>query len=378
MKIGVDAAVLHEPLMGIPRVVREVLRVLQGNDPENDYYLYSKLDFDFPLPNPRWHKCLHPRVPYLLGSLYLKQGLSQAGAAESLDVFWCTRSHMFPMGLPSTVARVLTVYDIVWRLYPETMERVNHFAIKLFAERGIRQAHRIISISESTRRGLMEILRTPGDKIEVVHLGVSAGFSARDREGARRFIAEKYGTSTDYICAVGSVEPRKNLITLIEAIRILRDRDQLRHQLVIAGGSGWKNSNIYASVAELGLTEREVKFLGWVPDEDLPSVYSGAAMFVFPSLYEGFGIPLLEAMACGTPIIASNTSSVPEVVGDAAILVSPNRSEEFADAIVKLTGDAVLSSSLVQKGLKRAREFTWEGAALKVLRIFQEARAAVA
>ena len=377
MRIGVDAVALHEPQMGIPRSVREVLLALQKIDPENQYFLYSRFDFDFPLANPRWRKCLHSRVPYLLGSLYLNQGLKEA-AGGSLDVFWGTRSHIFPIGLPSKVARVLTVHDIVWRLYPETMQRVNHFALKMFAERGIRQAHRIVAVSESTRRGLIEVLGTPGEKIEVVHHGVSAGFTPRDRGAAAHYVSEKYGTSTEYLCAVGSVEPRKNLITLIQAMRILRNRRQLRHQLVVAGGSGWNNSNIYASVAEVGLGEHEVKFVGRVPDEDLPLIYSGAAMFVFPSLYEGFGIPLLEAMACGTPVIASNTSSVPEVVANAAILVSPSRPEEFADAIAQVAGDGALGRSLSERGLKRAGQFTWEAAASKVLRILKEARAAVA
>jgi glycosyltransferase involved in cell wall biosynthesis len=378
MRIGVDAVVLREPTMGIPRVVRETLQALQRIDRENDYYLYSKFDFDFRLSNPRWHKCIHSRIPYLIGSLYLDQGIRQADGQGSLDVFWGTRCHTFPIGLARATARVLTVHDLVWRLYPETMERVNHFAVKLFAERGIRQAHKIISVSESTRQGLMEILGTPGGKIEVVHHGVSTGFTPRGREGSARFIAEKYAASPDYICTVGSVEPRKNLITLIEAVKMLHERGHLRHQMLIAGGSGWKNSQIYASVQAFGLTEREVKFLGRVPDEDLALLYSGAALFVFPSLYEGFGLPLIEAMSCGAPVIASNTSSIPEVVQDAGILVSPRRAEEFADAIARVTSDGALGSRLADKGLKRAREFTWETAASKVLRILQDTGAAIA
>jgi glycosyltransferase involved in cell wall biosynthesis len=368
MRIGVDASVLSEPQAGIPRAVSEILRALQQIDQDNDYCLYARRDFDFPLGNPRWRKCIHPRIPYLLGSLYLRNGTTRG-----LDVFWTTRTHAFPLGLPPTVARILTVYDLVWLLYPETMESVNRFAQGLFAARGIRQAHKIIAISESTRQGLIEKSAAPPDKIEVVHLGASPCFTARDRAESARFIAGKYGVSSEYICTVGTVEPRKNIITLIEAMRILRDRGQLRHQLLIAGGSGWKNSNIYASVQRCGLTEQEVKFLGWVPDEDLPRLYSGAALFVFPSLYEGFGLPLLEAMASAVPVVASNTSSVPEVVRDAGILVSPQRPGEFADAITRVITDAALSRALVEKGLKRARGLTWEAAASKVRRILEEA-----
>jgi glycosyltransferase involved in cell wall biosynthesis len=281
------------------------------------------------------------------------------------------------MGLPSRVARVLTVYDVVWLLHPDTMEEINRSALNRFAARGIRQAHKIMAISESTRRGLIEAAGAPGGKIEVVHLAVKAGdFTPHDRERSARFIAEKYGVSPDYICTVGTVEPRKNIITLIEAVRMLRQRGQLRHQLLIAGQSGWNNSAIYASVESCGLTEREVKFLGRIPEEDLPQFYSGAALFIFPSLYEGFGLPLLEAMSSGTPIVASNTSSIPEVTEDAAVLVSPRDPGAFADAIVRVTSDAALGQSLVEKGLKRARGFTWEAAALKVRRILEEAKAA--
>ncbi|HEV2379626.1 MAG TPA: glycosyltransferase family 1 protein [Terriglobia bacterium] len=380
MRIGIDVFPLCSrfPATGIPRAVREILRELQRLDQENDYYLYSKQDFDLPLENPRWHKRLHLGIPYLLGNLYLriKDGIERRGD-HGLDVFWTTRTHSFPVGLPSSVGRVLTVYDVVWLLHPETMEDVNRRALRLFAERGIRQAHKIIAISESTRQGLIETTGVAGKRIEVVHLAVNAGFTPRDRDQSARLIAEKYGASPAYICTVGTVEPRKNIVTLIEAVRILRDRGQLRHQLLIAGQSGWKNSDIYARVESCGLTEHEVRFLGRIPDDDLALLYSGAALFVLPSLYEGFGLPLIEAMACGVPVVASNTSSIPEVVQDAGILVAPQRPEEFADAIVRVTGDAALGRSLAEKGLKRAREFTWEAAALKVRRIFEDAKAAV-
>jgi glycosyltransferase involved in cell wall biosynthesis len=213
---------------------------------------------------------------------------------------------------------------------------------------------------------------TPDDKIRVVPLGVNANFAPRDRVLSARAVAEKYCVSPDYICAVGTIEPRKNLVTLIAAMRILRDRGQLRQQLLIVGASGWNDSNIYAAVERCGITEREVKFLGPVADEDLPMLYSGAALFVFPSLCEGFGLPLVEAMACAVPIVASNASSVPEVVRDAGILVSPRRPEEFAEAIARVTGDVTLSRTLAEKGVRRARQFTWEAAALKVRRILEE------
>jgi len=375
MKIGIDADPLSRPDGGIRRALTEILRELQRIDQENHYYLYSKNDFDLPLENPRWHKCIHPRIPFMLGRLYLLRGMEPLDGNRGLDVFLLSRPHAFPFGLARTTARVALVYDLVWILYPDTMEWFNRVATGAFAGRAIRQADRIISISASTSRDMKQLLGTPSEKIDVVHLGVSARFLPRDRASSARLIAEKYAASPDYICTVGTVEPRKNLTTLIEAIGILHDRGQWRLQLLIAGGSGWKNSGIYASVRRRGLTEREVKFLGRVPDDDLSVLYAGARLFVFPSLYEGFGLPLIEAMASGVPVVASNVSSVPEVVADAGVLVSPPCPEEFADAIARVTGDPDLSRTLANRGWKRAQQFTWEAVGKKVLRVLQESAA---
>lgn len=376
MRIGIDVFPLspHYRAAGIPRAVRETLRELQSLDQENDYDLYSKLDFEFRFENPRWHKRLHLAIPYLVGSLSLrlKDVMTRQGDA-GLDVFWTTRTQRFPIGLPSNVARVLSVYDLVWLVHPETMEEADRSAFRRFAHRGLRQAHKIIAISESTRRGLIERTGTPAEKIEVVHLAVNGTFTRRDRGESARFIAQKYSVSSAYICTVGTLEPRKNMITLMQAVRMLRDRGPLRHQLLIAGAPAWGESDIRAAVERCGLTEKEVKFLGWIPEKDLPLLYSGAALFVFPSLYEGFGLPLVEAMASGTPIVASNTSSIPEVTEDAAVLVSPWDPAAFADAIAKVTDDAGLGRALAEKGLRRAREFTWQAAAVKTRRVLEQA-----
>jgi glycosyltransferase involved in cell wall biosynthesis len=374
MRIGIDASPLWSRTKhsGIPRAVREILLQLQRLDRDNDYYLYSKSDIDFALENRRWHKYIHPRIPHLLGSLYLKRNLGDGHGASSLDVFWNTRTFAFPFGLTARAGRVITVHDLVWLLYPETMTTRNRIAQRLFAERAIQQADKVIAVSESTRRGLVERIGVAPEKITVVHHGVADPFTPRDPGQSARLISEKYGTSSDYICTVGTMEPRKNIVTLIEATKILRDRKQLRHQLLIVGGSGWSNSNVHASFDRCGLTERDVRFLGQIPDEDLPALYSGARLFVYPSLYEGFGIPLVEAMACGCPIVASNTSSIPEVVQDAGLFVSPRRPEEFADAILRVGGDAGLRRILVEKGLKRAQSFRWDTAARGVLRAFEE------
>jgi glycosyltransferase involved in cell wall biosynthesis len=157
------------------------------------------------------------------------------------------------------------------------------------------------------------------------------------------------------------------LLTLIEAFGMLRNRRQFQGQLLIAGGQGWGKTNIRRAMLKWGLGEKDVKLLGYVSEEEMPMLYSGAKAFVFPSLYEGFGLPLVEAMACGVAIVASNTSSIPEVVEDAALLVSPYDSEAMAAGILRLFNDTQLRAALIERGLRRAQGFTWEATARRVL-----------
>lgn len=368
MRIGIDA----RPLVtgsggGIPRVVRSILSELAQLDPQNEYYLYSHRDFQLPFRMPNWRKRVEPLAHLLPGTLWLQAVAKRRILQDRLDVFWGT-AHVLPLGLPSSVAKILTAYDLVWLKYPGTMSWYNRQVNRLLAAPSMREADRIMVISESTARDL-QILGIERSKVEVVYLGTSQAYRPRDRAAAVRYIATKFGVSENFICAVGTLEPRKNLVTLLGAVRRLRDRRSWQHQLLVAGARGWKESCIHQTIRRLGLFEHEVRFLGYVPEEDLPFLYSGAAVFVFPSIYEGFGLPLAEAMACGVPIVASDCSSIPEVVQDAALLVSPDKPEEFASAIARVIEDQELRGALVEKGLNRARLFRWDTAARKVFRI---------
>jgi len=274
------------------------------------------------------------------------------------------------LALPSQVSTILTVHDLEWRLYPQTMSRRTYYAHRLLVWPSVQTADRIVAVSESTAQDLQRVSNVPGSRIEVIHHGVGSAYEPRDHERAAEYVAAKYGVSKDYVLAVGTVQPRKNLATLVEAWKILRDRTKDHFQLVVAGARGWKNTQLDETVRRLGLTGNEIRFLGVVPEEDLPVLYSGSGVFVFPSLYEGFGLPLVEAMACGVPVIASNTSSVPEVVGDAALLVSPTEPEAFAEAIWRVRNDENLRKALIEKGLSRAAGFSWGRAASQLLDCF--------
>jgi glycosyltransferase involved in cell wall biosynthesis len=247
------------------------------------------------------------------------------------------------------------------------MSRKTYYAHRLLVWPSVQKADRIVAVSEATAQDLQRISDVSGSRIEVIHNGVDPAYKPQDSGRAAEYVAGKYGVSKDYVLAVGTVQPRKNLATLVEAWKILRDRTKDQFQLVVAGARGWKNTQLDETIRRLGLTGNEIRFLGVVPEEDLPVLYSGSGVFVFPSLYEGFGLPLAEAMACGVPVVASNTSSVPEVVGEAALLVSPTEPEAFAEAILRVRGDDSLRKAMIEKGLSRAACFSWGRAAAQLL-----------
>jgi glycosyltransferase involved in cell wall biosynthesis len=269
--------------------------------------------------------------------------------------------------IPLNVATILTVHDLEWRLHPETMTLKTHLGHRLLVWPSVQQADRIVAVSESTARDLQRVLNSPRSKIEVIHHGVGSAFKPKDPEKAAQYVSGQYGVSKHYALAVGTVQPRKNLVTLVESIKMLRDGAERSFQLLVVGARGWKNTKLDETIRRLGLTGENVRFLGFVPEEDMPMLYSGSCVFVFPSLYEGFGIPLLEAMACGVPVVASNTSSIPEVVGDAALLVPPTQPEAFAEAISRVMSDTDLRRTMIEKGLTRAACFGWDKAARRLL-----------
>jgi len=371
MRIGIDCRPLSRPPAGVSRVLTNIIRELQLIDNENLYYLYSDREFDLPFHSERWRKRIHSRFRFLPGTFWLQTDARSMSLQDRVDVFWGT-AQILPLGLPAKVGKVLTVHDLVWQLYPETTTWFGRYAHRRYAERSIREADRVISDSESTARDLQRILNVPESKIEVVHLGVGPAYKPHDPSAAAEYVASKYGVSKDYGLTVGTVEPRKNLVTLVEAMKILRDRGEHSLQLLVAGGTGWKNAKIYNSVQRSGLTESDIRFVGFVPEENLPVLYSGASIFLFPSLYEGFGLPLVEAMACGAPVVASNIAVTAEVVQDAALLVPPLEAEGFAEAMQYVRRDSSLRAAMIQKGFERARHFRWDEAAKQMLQIFGE------
>jgi glycosyltransferase involved in cell wall biosynthesis len=254
---------------------------------------------------------------------------------------------------------ILTIYDLIALRHPEWCRRANalHYARLLPAS--ARRADGIIVPSEQTRRDLVDTLGVGDRKIRVIPLGVDASLAPVADSGLLDRVRQKHDLPARYLLFVGQQEPKKNLRGLLESYRDLKQRLSSTPSLVLAGARGWGTDGLAGDVRRFGL-EQDVRFTGYVEIGDLAALYSMADVFVFPSLYEGFGLPPLEAMACGVPVVCSDRGALPEVVGDAAVLVDPLRADELAGAIERVLTDGALRRDLVARGHARAATFTWE------------------
>jgi glycosyltransferase involved in cell wall biosynthesis len=275
--------------------------------------------------------------------------------------------HVLPVICPCQ--SVVSILDLAFIRYPNAFPRSQRMYLETFTRRSAHKTDAIIAISESTKRDVVELLGVSGDKVFVTPLAADPKYQPVTEERTAE-IREIYGFGHLNAVYVGTLEPRKNILALLKAFDKARKSLTDDCKLVLAGGKGWYYDEVFALVKELGL-ESCVIFTGYVPAEDLPALYSAADVFVYPSLYEGFGLPPLEAMACGAPVITSNTSSLPEVVGDAGITVDPNDTGALADSIKTVLSDESLRREMSVKGLKRSTEFSWKHTAQLTFDIYR-------
>ncbi|MDI7274750.1 MAG: glycosyltransferase family 1 protein [Anaerolineae bacterium] len=290
----------------------------------------------------------------------------QDGLFPGADLFHAT-DHVLPY--LARVRSVFTLYDLTFRLYSDTHTLANRWYLTLMVPRFLRAAGGVIAISECTRRDALRLYRLDETRVRVIYPGVAPRFRPAD-PAVSAGVLHRYGLPARLILYVGTIEPRKNLVTLLQAYSALR-RAGCEQRLAIVGRTGWRSGGFWRALRELGL-EREVCLPGYVADVDLPALYSAADVFVFPSLYEGFGLPVLEAMACGAPVVCSEAASLPEVAGDAALLVPPRDVAALTAALRRVLEDSSLRQTLGARGLARAREFTWERTARLTLALYDQ------
>ena len=367
MRVAINALLLSGRHSGVERAILQLLRHI-GEGCDDEMVALVGRDFDAaPLDGrrvgierlPVSNRSKLARIAYELG--WLRRHL------DEFDLFHAP-AYVAPARLP--VPLVVTLYDLVALRHPKLARRSNVAHYRLRLPGAARAAARILVPLECVARDVVEHLHIPRSRIRVVPLGVDEAFTPPS-EAAKAAVRERLGLREPLVLFVGNVEPKKNLPTLIRAFAELR-RSGLSHELVIAGKRGWKCRDVYRLPAELGI-EAPVRFLGYVADGDLPALYGAAELFAFPSLVEGFGLPPLEAMACGTPVVVSEADALVETAGDAALHVPATDVAALADAMRRLLTDAALRQQMIAAGLARAACFTWPRTAELTRAVYREA-----
>jgi alpha-1,3-rhamnosyl/mannosyltransferase len=365
MKIAIDATALLLPSAGVKNYVhywlgsleeaasrgRDMIVTYPGNIPRQPILDHEKSSWRaaWKLRQVQFHNIRHnPLI-----------SLSVSGA----DVFHASQH---AANLPMRMKVTATIFDMSCWTCPEYHTAGNVAATLRYGEKTLKACDGLIAISAHARRDAMEILHIPGERIRVIHPGVAEPFFAASAEDARR-VGAKYGLQSPYLLFVGCIEPRKNVANLVRAYRRLPAPVRRDAPLVVAGPFGWADEEVRGMLRGEG-----VRYLGYVPEGDLPGLYGGAAALAYPSYYEGFGLPAAQAMAAGVPVIASNRSCLPEVVGDGGLLVDPTSVEELAEAMERVLTHPELARELAAAGRARAERFHWARCAGESLEFFRE------
>ncbi|KKR83611.1 MAG: Glycosyl transferase group 1 [Candidatus Daviesbacteria bacterium GW2011_GWA1_41_61] len=400
MNIGFDASrSFIGKRTGTENYSYQVLKHLAQLDHTNNYYIYLRPGAGLALQGqtlqdwPVNFKFII--IPY--PRLWTQFGLALQTFKDPLDILFIP-AHTLPLIRKPGLKTVVTVHDLGAEYLPQTHQIKQRLYLSLMTHHQLKSATHLIAVSESTKKDLIAKIKIPEKKISVIYEGFNQELFALVKDDVLNNVLREYDlVKNSYLLFVGTIQPRKNLERLIRAYKgYLVGGAQERSQvstasrrtsgedapeipkrqdpqvkslnLVLAGSKGWLSDEIYQLPTKLGI-EDDVKFLGYVPDKHLPALYSGAKAFLYPSLFEGFGLPILEAFSCGCPVLTSTTSSTPEVAGDAAILVNPYSVDDITRGIKQITNDEKLTNQLVAKGFEQVKKFSWEKAAKETLQI---------
>lgn len=390
MRIAVDGRTIIKGKSGVGTYVERTMRALVDVDPRNEYFLFLVEPLD---------SLSAPNLTKVMIEGYQKAGknrywenflLPQFAVEKKIDIFfgaayalpllprWHALAEIAPLPhswkLPFNPHRQLKyvagVLDVIGFVRPETFTPKMRLWQHIFVANAVRIADAIITISESTKRDILRLFQYDHKRIHVTPLSVDQKFRPAHSKSETARVREKYSLPRQFILYVGTIEPRKNVSGTAKAYSMLPPELRKKYPLIIAGSKGWYAESILDEIHALGISD-DIRLTGFVDDRDLPTLMAMAELFVFPSLYEGFGYPVLEAMASGVPVITSTSSSLPEVIGDAGILVEPDDLKGISNAMRKILRNPRFRRSLRNKGLKRARQFSWEKTARRTLEVFE-------
>lgn len=375
MKIGIDARWIYPQISGVGRVTEKLIRHLGKIDGDNQYILLFNDSELLEIYGSRWetYPNLKPiLIPWGIFTPGNQVGMSSLIRKEGINLFHST-NYMIPLFL-GNIPVVSTIHDLIPIKFPHFTPRAKKTRFNRIFRRllvwCIRRSDKVITVSGHTRDDLIKDLGIPPDKIAVVYNGIDDKYHPPDRANVEKNQAPKLRFSDPYLLYVGRFDPYKNVVGLIRSFRRFCQNREDNPRLVLAGHLDPRYPEAGLAVKELDLDTR-VTFLDGVEEDELIRLYSDARILILPSFYEGFGLPPLEAMACGTPVIVSNRGSLPEVVGNAGLIVDPTSEDDIATAVEKLWDSESLRSEFILKGLKRAKDFSWEKTARETLKVYE-------
>lgn len=370
MKIGINTRYIQNRQTGIENYTLNLLLNLKKVDKDNEYVLFFGSDKAVPLEITEcgfnYDVCKIPTRNQLTKVIWSHFYLPLQIKRLKLDLF---HEPLFIAPIFKSSPTVVTVYDLAFIHVPDCFPYRAKFYFKALLAKSLKSSDRVIAISVSTKNDIVENFGISPNKIDIVYPGIDEAFKLIGDKEILEAVRVKYGLD-DFVLAVSLISPRKNIIRLIKAFGLLKAEGGGNHKLVIVGGNGWGYEEAHLQVRRSGL-EGEVKFLGYVPKKDLVCLYNLAKAFVYPSLYEGFGMPVLEAMACGCPVAASNVSSVPEACGDAALFFDPYSIEGISSVTSRLLRENDLRHKCIQNGFKQIGKFSWKKAAETTVNIYK-------
>jgi glycosyltransferase involved in cell wall biosynthesis len=371
IKILIDSVVLLSSLTGIGKYTNEVAKYLEKeNDLDMNYFYgyYSKKRIKCGemsqvkslkafLSNVSLLKKVSRKILIIISQVF----------ATKYDLYWCP--NFIPLASTKASKIVTTVHDLSFYIYPQWHPEERLHYINNYFFKNVQKSDWIITGSEFSKKEIVEYLGFDEEKITVIYHGVDQELYKVYDKNILKVTKKKLELADDFFLFVGSIEPRKNLLNLLKTYHILPDSIKKKYPLVLVGFKGWNNDDV---MKEIEKEKNNIRYLGYLNDEELAHVYNLASLFIYPSLYEGFGIPPLEAMACGTAVISSDAASLPEVCDDAAIYINPNDYMDIAKKIELLVANQDKMNELISKGLKRVKNFTWEKSAKKHLKVFNK------
>lgn len=365
MRIGIDCRLPYYHMGGISQYALHLLAALAHIDDENQYTVFhSRKEKSSYLPDASnfsrrdlWTPCHHPLERWTLSLELL---------LHKLDVLHTP--DFIPPGLGAN-RRIITVHDLNFLYYPEflTPESLRYYAGQI--RWAVRVADHISADSHATRQDLIDRLQVPPEKVTTIYLAANPVYTSAQTDATIENTLRQFNLPSGFILFVGTLEPRKNLPMLFRAYHKMRSEAAVDVPLVLVGSTGWIADGIFTTIDDLDLSP-SVRHLAGVEDEQLAHLYASAALVAIPSLYEGFGLPALEAMHCGCPVLASNRASLPEIVGDAGLLLEPEDSDAWAENMARVLGDSALREEMAKKGLSQARKFSWDSTARATLQLY--------